>query len=333
MASSYAADFLSAVREGRSHIPIPLDSLRLDSVTGFDIYIQPRSGETMVLYAKRDVAFGLAALRRLQQSHVQYVYIDAAQQGEYRLYIESHMPDILGDPSIQVAEKAEILYTSAQGLLKELLADPLTVEGVDRGRGIVESTVGFLRSQRRALRQLITGASYDYYSYTHGVNGCVYCIALARRAGYTDPAILDDFGLGVLFRDIGMSLIDRSIAVHAGKLTPEQFEAVKQHVVLGHQALEELGGVGETAKDVVRHHHEKLNGRGYPDGLAGPEIHPLVRICTIADVFDSLTTNRTYRRALSTYKALQFMGKELCDEIDMDLLRKFIHMFGFPDQE
>lgn len=333
MATSYAADFLSAVREGRSHVPIPLDSLRLDSVTGFDIYIQPRLGEAMVLYAKRDVAFGLAALRRLQQSHVQYVYIDSTQQSEYRRYIEEHLPEILADPAIHLGEKSEILYTSAQALLKEILSEPLTEEGIERGKGIVESTLGLLRAQRRALRQLIVTASYDYYTYTHSVNVYIYSISLARRIGYTDSALLQDYGLGVLYRDIGMGQLDPAIISNPGKLNAEQYEMLKEHVVLGQQMIEGLGGVGETGMDVVRHHHEKLNGRGYPDGLSGDEIHPLVRICTIGDTFDALTTNRTYRRALSSYKALQFMGKELREEIDMELLRKFIHMLGFPDHE
>ena len=88
--------------------------------------------------------------------------------------------------------------------------------------------------------------------------------------------------------------------------------------------------MSDLGLDIVRHHHEKMDGTGYPDGLLGEEIKPYSRICTIADVFDALTTNRSYRKPFSTFEALKLMRNEMRDEIDMDFLRVFIELMGNP---
>jgi HD-GYP domain-containing protein (c-di-GMP phosphodiesterase class II) len=94
--------------------------------------------------------------------------------------------------------------------------------------------------------------------------------------------------------------------------------------------MAEHGGLADVALDVTRHHHEKLSGSGYPDGLAGGEILPPVRICTIADIFDALTTRRSYKDAMGSFPALKLMRDELLDEIDRDLFQIFVEMMANP---
>ncbi len=94
--------------------------------------------------------------------------------------------------------------------------------------------------------------------------------------------------------------------------------------------LRNLGVSNPLAVDLVRHHHEKLDGTGYPDRLAGSEIHPLVRVLTIADVFDALTTTRTHQPAMSSFDALRLMKTQMRNELDQDVLAVFIHMMGNP---
>lgn len=331
MSSSLATGFLAAIREGEAYIPIQVSSLRLDLVTGFDIYLEPRPGDPMVLYARRNVKFTEDARKRLEDNRVDTVHIDAQQENLYRLYLERNLPYLLEDPKLSVADKSELLYTSAQGLVRDVIDDPEVEGGVTRSKDLVQHTVELLMAERTSLRHLIETASFDYYSYTHSVNVCVYSVALANRVGVSTDRVLKDFGNGVLLRDVGLSQIDPAIVRHRGKLSPEQYEEMKQHPVLGEDILSSLGGLSENALDVVRHHHEKLNGKGYPDGLTGNENRPLVRICTIADIFDALTTSRTHKKAVKSFDALQMMGNELRHEVDQDYLKAFIEMMGNPE--
>ena len=86
----------------------------------------------------------------------------------------------------------------------------------------------------------------------------------------------------------------------------------------------------EVVLDVTRHHHEKLNGKGYPDGLAGDEISHWARISTIADIFDALTTRRSYKNALDSFPSLQLMNEHMKEEIDMDFFRCCVDLMAHP---
>lgn len=331
VANSVNKDFVSAVQSGQAYIPVRICSLRLDTITDFDLYLQVRPDEPLVLYAERNIPFTEEARNRLVQSRVECIYIPAEQEVEYRGYLEKQLQSILSDPEIGNAEKAEILLVSAQGLAKDVLDNPRMEGGIDRSKELVQNTVDFLFSQPAALRHLIETASFDYFTYTHSVNACVYSIALAQRAGYKDAMLLREFGNGVLLRDVGMGQIDSKIVENPGNLTFEQYEILKQHPILGHELLQELGGLTNLALNVVLHHHEKMNGAGYPDNLRGDQIHPLIRICTITDIFNALSTNRPYRKALGSYESLKLMGTDMRDELDPQFFRTFIDMMGNPD--
>ena len=316
--------------DGKGYIPIEVASLQLDSATNFDLYIRARAGEPIVLYAKRNTPFTEDTLKRLEDNQVESLFINAEQEGAYALYLEEHLRQILSDPTVPDVEKAAILHFSAHGLVKEVLQNPQLEGGLERGKGIVRNTVNFLFSKQSSLRHLIQTASFDYFTYTHSVSACVFGIALAQRLGVGGTGRLREFGNGALLRDIGTSQIDPTIAETPGQLSSTQYDILKQHPVLGEQILIEMGGMSDLGLDIVRHHHEKMDGTGYPDGLWGDEINSFSRICTIADVFDALTTNRSYRKAIGTFEALKLMRNEMRDEIDMDFLRVFIELMGNP---
>ncbi len=312
-------------------VAINIASLRLDTTTGFDLYLRVRPNDPLVLYARSNVPFSDKARKRLIQSKVERLYIDAGQENQYGRYLAANLSAILADQSITMENKAEILHTSAQGLVREILEDPRIEGGVDRAKEIMRNTIGFLFGQKGALRQMIVGASYDYYMYTHSVNGCVFSVALAQRTVVRDKKRLQDLGNGALLRDIGMAQLSAALVDKPGKLDSHEFDMLRQHPILGEQILFEHGGLSSDALGVVRHHHEKLDGTGYPDGIQGRKVSPFVRACTIGDIFDALTTRRPQRAALSSFEALRLMKNDMKNEIDQDLLHAFIQMLGHPD--
>lgn len=315
---------------GQDFIPVRVASICLDVAINFDLYLQIRPGDPLVLYARRDVPFKEASLRRLEQSNVEMLYIDVREEAGYRSYLEGHLQDILQDDTVKDDDKARILHFSAQGVVKDILDNPQMEDALRRSDAIVHNTVAYLIGQPGALRSLVQTASFDYSIYSHSVSGCVYSLALAQRLGLSSPARLRDFGSGALLRDVGMSLLDASIAETPGDISGTQFEILKQHAVLGEQLLRETGGTSIIALDVVRHHHERMNGTGYPDGIYGSQISPYSRICAIADVFDALSTQRPHRDARGTFDALRLMSAEMSGELDPDLFRAFVEMMGNP---
>lgn len=311
-----------------SFISVPINTLRVDSVTDFDVYIRMQKGQQPVLYRQRKLVFTREALERLHNNQVTQVFIEAAQETAYRRYVEENLGDFLADETRSIEDKSELLYDSAQGLIKDVMADPRAGDTVPRSKKLVENTCKFLFENKNAFHSLLNVVSFDYYTYTHSINVFVFSVSLAQRV-LPDVSLLHEFGVGALLHDIGKSQIGADIINCSGKLSKEQWDTMRQHPVHGYEMLREHGNVGELGLDIVMHHHEKLgSGKGYPDGLKGDQISLYARIVTIADIFDALTTQRAYKNAMETFPALRLMKEEIADDLDPEYFAAFVRLMS-----
>jgi HD-GYP domain-containing protein (c-di-GMP phosphodiesterase class II) len=312
-------------------VPIEVACLRTNSITDFDMYLLREPDTQAVLYRNKCLPFTEEVRTRLQQGSVNTLYIESCEEGAYFRYLEDNLGALLSDPSIAADQKAQALYGTGRFLMREVLDSPRSGETVQRSQQFVEHTYDYLLSDRSAFSELLKITSYDYYTYTHSINVFVFSIALAQRVSESNPESIKEFGMGALLHDIGKSEIDPEILNSPGKLSEEQWVVMKKHPLYGCEILRGEHGLGDLALDVVRHHHEKLDGEGYPDQIKGLKISQFVRICTIADVFDALTTKRSYKDALGTFFALKTMKQEMADQLDPELFRTFVAMMGTSD--
>jgi len=124
------------------------------------------------------------------------------------------------------------------------------------------------------------------------------------------------------FHDIGKLVIDLSCIQKAGALTPEEWELIKKHPEIGASIIEPLTFM-DRERDIIRHHHEKLDGSGYPDGIGSGELDTLTRIITIADSYDAMTSRRNYRRNLATPDAVGELRRCAGTQFDPELVEIF----------
>jgi putative two-component system response regulator len=137
----------------------------------------------------------------------------------------------------------------------------------------------------------------DGYTEGHCHRMANYAVALGRKIGVaTDD--LQALHRGGFLHDIGMLTIPDHVLRKVGPLEPEEFELIKSHTVVGESLCGTLRSL-QSVRPIVRHHHERLNGSGYPDGLHGDAIPLLAQIIAIVDVYDAVTTQRPYQRAQS----------------------------------
>jgi putative two-component system response regulator len=148
----------------------------------------------------------------------------------------------------------------------------------------------------------------DRYTATHSERVSLYAGLLGDRIGLQGSE-LAAVKRGGLLHDIGKIAIRDNVLLKPGKLTPEEFSDIKRHPVEGRNLLQKLRTLA-FALPVVYHHHERMDGSGYPDGLMGESIPIAARVITIADIFDALTSARVYRRALSRAETLAIMEEE-----------------------
>jgi putative nucleotidyltransferase with HDIG domain len=302
---------------------IALGALRADSVAQCDLYLLPPGGKTCVLYREKHVPIAAHDLVSLRDSGVNELYVRKAEIAALHRYLEEHIADILHDGTVLTEEKASILYECSCGVVASLFRDPRVQGMVDRARKIAEHAVDFLEANEDAFGCLLRLASRDYYTYTHSVNVAILSVSFAQGLGYDSRGFLQCLAEGALLHDVGKSAIEGQVLKMPGKLSHTQWLVMRKHPELAVQMLQRHGKLDPAATSIVRHHHEKLDGSGYPDGLRNGQIPRPVRMVTITDIYDALTTNRCYRKALHPVSALDKMRTEMAEELDLGYLERF----------
>lgn len=312
-------------RTDEKYLPIYLDSIRVDSVLDFDLYLNVNG--SLVLYRSADLPFTDRTRQKLIENRVDRVFITTENKPKYQRYIERNLGKILVDPDIQEEKKAGILYETSTTLVKDVLSNPTFGENIQRSKDLVSNTVGFILKGRDAFVNLLKITSYDYYTYTHSVNVCTFSIALAQQMGFDDEQFMHELGVGALLHDVGKSKISDRILNKGSALNSIEFEIMKKHPRWGVEILSDTDMLVATSYYPVLQHHERGDRRGYPSGMSLDEMHIYSKIVAIADSFDAMTTRRVYQPAMDTYPALKII-MSLRGAYDDELLRNFCELMG-----
>jgi len=158
-----------------------------------------------------------------------------------------------------------------------------------------------------ALISLARLKTADDYSYMHSMAVCALMVALGRTLGL-DQAACREAGLAGMLHDMGKALMPPDVLNKPGKLTDEEFAVIRTHPERGWEMLRASQGVSDPVLDVCLHHHEKINGQGYPHGLAGEQITLLARMGAVCDVYDAVTSNRPYKAGWDPAESLARMA-------------------------
>jgi putative nucleotidyltransferase with HDIG domain len=191
---------------------------------------------------------------------------------------------------------------------------------------LVNDVVESVDSNADALISLCRLKTADEYTYMHSVSVCALMVSLGRQLGL-DDALCRDAGMAGLLHDLGKAAMPQDILNKPGKLTDEEFAIIKSHPVKGHEMLLESGVSNERVLDVCRHHHERVDGKGYPDGLAEENISMIARMSAVCDVYDAVTSNRPYKAGWDPAESLARMASWQ-GQFDRAVLQTFIKTIG-----
>lgn len=167
----------------------------------------------------------------------------------------------------------------------------------------------------------------DDYTYMHSVAVCALMVALARQLGLNDEQVRQA-GLAGLLHDVGKMMIPLSILNKPGKLTDAEFEKMRSHPAEGHKMLLEGSGIGEAALDVCLHHHEKVDGSGYPERLTDAQISLYAKMGAVCDVYDAITSNRPYKNGWEPAESLRKMAEWSKGHFDTTIFHAFVKSVG-----
>ena len=177
-----------------------------------------------------------------------------------------------------------------------------------------------------ALISLARLKTADEYTYMHSVAVSALMVALARQIGMDDGATRMA-GLAGLLHDIGKAAVPLEVLNKPGKLTDDEFTVVRSHPVAGYALLQGTD-LPEPVLDACLHHHEKMDGTGYPHRLPGEQISTLARMAAICDVYDAVTSDRPYKRGWDPSESLRRMAEWTRDHFDSRLFQAFVKSIG-----
>lgn len=177
---------------------------------------------------------------------------------------------------------------------------------------------------------LISISIYDDYTMNHSLNVMMLSAVIARNKHLSMDEI-KKLAIGCIFHDIGKIFIPIEIINKPGKLTAEEFKIVKGHSEKGYEFLKNYTDLSATSIDIALCHHEREDGSGYPRELVGKEIHLYSKIASICDVFDALTSDRSYRRAAPVNEAMEYLLASSGDGFSVETIKTFAESINvFP---
>lgn len=231
------------------------------------------------------------------------------------------------DSSLSPSEKAGVVKKSCLLLMERLLESP-TAENIHTAKKGLYDVVDLIMAEEEMARHLLEITSHDYYTYTHSVNVGILSVSLSKAFfGRTGDHDMRELGAAFFLHDLGKVRIDAGYINKPGKLTDEEMREMKRHPAHGFRILNEARELTDECKLIVLEHHERYDGSGYPRGLRGDEIHVYARICSIADVYDALTSERSYKRPMAPFDALKLMKEEMLGHFSRELFEKFVMLF------
>lgn len=309
--------------------PINLDFLTRNENQRFEIFYRSRQEKNRFLkFAGTDPAHQEKFFKLIESGEAQeQFYIHERDMFKYYDQVTRSLREFVTDDKVPVQEKTGKIYSVSKDIMKEffdLNASPKILHTSEEVMEMMETCMSDESFGFYALTQI---TNKDYYTYSHSVNVGLYCMTygVKTKMGLNDTR---DLGIGGMFHDIGKSKIPAEIINKDGSLTEEEFELIKKHPVYGEGILKEMDCYQDRVIDMVRDHHERYEGNGYPNGSKGDDVTLFARICKIMDVYDALTTRRSYKKAMIPIEALVLMKREMSGHFDPKLVDNFIQLMG-----
>lgn len=219
------------------------------------------------------------------------------------------VPVVLMTGAAESADRIRAIEAGANDLVTKPIDQPELKARV-RSLMQIKRFTDDLDSAEAVLRSLALMIEVrDEYTEGHCQRLARYATELGAKLDLSDEDLMT-LGRGGYFHDIGKIALPDAILLKPGPLTADEFEKVKEHPVVGDRLCGDLRALNRV-RSIVRHHHERLDGSGYPDGLSGDQIPLLAQVIGVVDVYDAMTTNRPYRSARTSQEALAELAKEV----------------------
>jgi putative nucleotidyltransferase with HDIG domain len=292
----------------------------------FDLYLKRH--DQYILYSQKGDKFSEEKLAKVLE--VTEFYIPVDHKFEYERYMAKNLGDLLANEKVPIQQRSRIFYNISTSVVKrtfdtkvpKTLSPNMQKELVN----IVNASIRFFTS-KDALKSVSQFISHDYHTYSHSLQVMVLFLSLMQTLPDMDKKALKECGMGALLHDIGKIVIPPEVLNKPGPLNSKEWDIVKTHPAKGLRICSELP-LTQTAINCILFHHERMDGSGYPGGLGGEGIPLEARAMTVCDVYDALTTERPFARAMTPFDALKHMKESMEGHFDPKMYKRLVYVLS-----
>ncbi len=234
-------------------------------------------------------------------------------------------------PSASMAaemQRASALVNESREAVSSLFAEARMGRALDTEKclPLVDEIASSVWRNPGAIVSLARLKTHDDYTYMHSMAVCALMVSLGRQLGM-DETSAREIGLAGMLHDMGKAMMPLEVLNKPAKLTDDEYAIMKTHPQHGYELLLEGKGASEVALDVVLHHHERPDGKGYPHGLSGESLSRVARMGAVCDVYDAITSNRPYKSGWDPAESIAKMAS-WGGQFDNDIFQAFVKSLG-----
>lgn len=273
---------------------------------------------------------------RLLRHYCQWVLVEGeekqlayAQEKLAALNRQAAKPQIELRPLAEELPRAKASFGKTRQFVDQVLSsiEHSNTLNLEDARPVIQACVKSISANANAMFWMTRIKSDDAYTAEHCLRVAIYAIAFARFLGLPNDD-LEVVGLCGLLHDIGKLKVSHDILNKPGALTSEEMAEMRRHTEFGYQLLQSHHTLEPIVADVTWHHHERVDGKGYPNQLEEWQISRFARLVSIVDAFDAITSTRCYREGLSASDALRILYRGRGEQFDAEMIEAFIRMVG-----
>lgn len=305
-------------------------AISIDSITpNFfpEVALYLKSGGNYVLYKDPERMFTVEDRHRMERSFTEFLYVRSGDMEVLNDFMEKNMAEMLARDDLSSAAKGKILYQTSVNCVIDVFESPEASANFNRCRLMVQNLLQHISTDRHALESFQSIVDHNFYIFAHAVQVAALSLLVHERLFDLAADEMLDVGVGSLMHDYGMIFITNDILEKNDALSDIEYYKVKQHTQKGYEYLKQSGNYSEIVLNIVRYHHERFDGEGYPTGIKGDNIPRSAQVSALCDCYSAMIMKRAYRKAVTPGAAIAAMReKAIKGAFHLELFEEFANI-------
>lgn len=310
---------LEALMPEPSYIPIAIEGI--EPLAFPDVALYLKTGSNYVLYKSHGRDFSRLDAERLTNNKVDFVYVSPQDMDVINEYMEANIERFLKNDELTRTIKGKMIFQTSINFINDLFTNPKKSSDSDRIKRLLENLLTYLSGDVRTLSSLETVIAHNYPTFVHSLQVTALSIMIHSEAYMLKLDEMMDVGIGTLLHDFGKTFLPEEILNKTGKLTEDEIARYKKHPEEGYEYLRENTSMSEVALAIVRMHHERNNGNGYPRGIRGELIPRGAQVASACDFYCNMTMDREGNKIMSPNICLHIMKNEMKGAFNDQILK------------